>query len=728
MAKRNDPTDIWAWIENDKERLLQKGGQQKAILENYYDFWRNYDSDYVAAEIAISQALEAAHETNEVKWQLHLRHWRIQLWLKQRQTRRALPEAVDLLSLATDRQVRDVPQRICAFHDIVECYVNIDPAGYHDDIVANSQDVLAQLPKQHPCATCARFNLAHTAAAIGDAKDAEYWMNQVNATLNERLYNALTLGLGRNYILLGKWDDAERYYLRARDVAQKERKRGDFIKATLSLVRVYLGKENRDKALDMLQNGRQNMKFQSHPADLAQLAEVEGYMAVELQRIPQALEHMTRAARLYLDLGCYRDGALTALYAAESARATKTEVPEKVLDLAAQAVGQLPPTSQDLYQRLATFNRQPVAPSIHSQELTSTTAQEQDQKELHTLQDLLQEHVTQRHFADVSMTLYRLAIWYGGHEQIRAAVDYLIAEAALERLLMMPSREREDALKTLRRLRRDLPDGTVEAALTAAQSGPSSWIQSLFPDIAFGYWRWILRGIEAEIADRPFVEPEPLSDEQDRERNFQDWLNHSGSMTSLILRFSTQCDPQEFEPWIEAMDETAEDIASHNNGAPEAEVVPILNLVRGLAALARGSSVAEVTASVPPPFTDVIIQIVEIAQSPVWFHPEATPIDFLVEQAAQKAVRTLCHYDKERTRRLKNLALRYKLMAIDLRAQEQLVPMAHFLDALRELVLSEGKQLPMLTQPLEAPFDVILAAVFEQGQQTKADPREEKQA
>ncbi|HZR43555.1 MAG TPA: hypothetical protein VFB12_25800, partial [Ktedonobacteraceae bacterium] len=500
--------------------------------------------------------------------------------------------------------------------------------------------------------------------------------------------------------------------------------RSDFIEATINLVRVYLEKDDVQKALDMLKNARQNMKFQSQPDTLAKFAEVEGRVAARLQRPQTAIEHMTQAARLYLDLGCYRDAAETALYAAEVGREANIELPGEMLDLAAQAVGQLPPTSQDLYQKLASFDRLPIEPTAEAQASDITSAQEQDQKDLHTLENLLQQHIAQGHIVDVGMTLYRLAVWHGGHNQMRAAIDYLVAEAALERLMKLPLDEREDAIRTLRGLRKDLPDNTIESALAAAQSGPPSWMLPLFPEISQRYWEWIIRGIEAEVADRPFVEPEP--DEQEAGSSFHDWLNHAGSMTALILRFPAQCSPEERASWAEAMDETEREIANHNSDAPRAEIEPVLSLIRGFAALARGSSVAEVTASVLPPFTGIITQTDEIAQKPVWFHPDASPIDFLVEQAAQKAVRSLRNHDKERNRRLKNLALRYKLMAIDLREQEPLVPMAHFLDALRELVLLDGKQLPTLEQPLDKPFDAILTAVFESGQVSEAIGQEAK--
>jgi len=719
MLKINDPANIWAWIDKDADRLIQKGGAHKVIIENYTDFWASYDNDYVAAELAITQALKAALATDEVKWQLHLRHWRVQLWLKQRQVRRALPEAVDLLALATDLRVQDVPQRICAFHDVAECYLEVDPVGYYKEIVANSQDILAQLPQRHPCATTARLHLAHASAAVGRAQEAEHWMNQVKATMTQPLSNGMVISFGIISSLLGNWDEAELYYLQARDTGQKDKNRGDFISATIKLVRVYLEKDETQKALDMLHNARQNMKFQSHPDDLAQLAEAEGRVAVKLQHVQTAVEHLTQAAGLYLDPGCYRDAAESALYAAEIAYAAKLELPFEGLDLASQAVGQLPLASRDLYQRLAVFDRQPGVLAPNGLKSVIASAHDQDQQELRTLEELLQQHIALRHYVDINMVLYRLAIWHSSHNQTRTAVDYLVAEAALERLMKRPFDEREEALGALGRLHKDLPENTVAASFAAMQSGPPNWMLPLFPRIPLAHWRWILHGIEAEIADRPFVEPKPQ--EQDGSAVFNDWLSHSSGMAALILRFYQRLDPLEFVCWAEKMDEQAKLIADEASSASRREEAePIISLARGFAALARGTCIAEVTAAVLLPFKDVIARVAEIAQKPIWFHPDASPIDFLVEQAAQEAVRALRCHDKERNSGLKNLALRYKLMAIDLREQESLVPFAHFLDILHDLVLLDGERLP--TVKLDAPFDAILSAIFTSSQ--LANPEE----
>jgi hypothetical protein len=111
MASR---VDIWAWTYKDRARLVQEGGAKKAIVDNYQKFWHFFHNDNISAELAINEALEAARATGEIRWELHLRHWRLQHWLTQYRIREMLPEAIDLLSLAVDERVKDVPQRICA--------------------------------------------------------------------------------------------------------------------------------------------------------------------------------------------------------------------------------------------------------------------------------------------------------------------------------------------------------------------------------------------------------------------------------------------------------------------------------------------------------------------------------------------------------------------------------------------------------------------------------------
>lgn len=718
MTEQRDPTDIWAWIYEDRDRFIEQGGQHQTIVENFGDFLNNYDNNHIASEFAIAQALEAAKETGELKWQLLLRHWRLQLWYKHEQLKRALPEAIDLLSLATDPRVRDVPQRICAYNDIVECYANMDAVGYHQEITENALDILSQLPKSHNCATCARSNLASTAAAVGKFEEAEQWVSQTKSVLGSNVQAGSLIEFGNVQGLCGKLDESEASYLEARQQAGEKKERGRFISATLGLAQVYLEKKDIQKAYQMIENAQQHMKFHDNEYDVAKLAKLEGLLAVAVQDPQRALNFLQRAAQMSLGFGSYRYAAETALYAAEVARDIQSEMIDGILDIAAQAVGCMPPTSTDVYQKLASFDRQPVDPTTNQQGEEVLSVEALDKKELQTLQHLLREHIEQHQYSDVCLTLYRLARWHSKHDEMRAAVDYLIGEAALERVLTLSHEDREDAIDALRNLRENLPEKTVEAALTAATNGLPSWLLPLFPAMLLSRWRWILRAIEAEIANLPFVEPEP--DPESNDSSFQSWLEHTAGMTALILRFYQRCDPAEFALWAEAMDDSSRELDEQRQKITDPqgqeELKNVISLVQGFAAITRGVPLEEVKAQVLPSFTGIIVQMGEVAERPVWFHPGSTPIDFLVEQAAQKAVSALRHYDEERPRRLKNLALRYKLMNMDLREEEPLLQISRFLDALRELVLLDGKQLPMLEQPLDAPFDSILVAVFESGQ------------
>jgi hypothetical protein len=109
-------SNLWGWIYADEQRLRTEGGEKAELVENWNAFQRYHHADFAAAAHAIELALDTARRTGERRWELLLRHWRLQLWVDD-DLRRALPEAVDLLSLATDEHLRDVPQRICAFHD-----------------------------------------------------------------------------------------------------------------------------------------------------------------------------------------------------------------------------------------------------------------------------------------------------------------------------------------------------------------------------------------------------------------------------------------------------------------------------------------------------------------------------------------------------------------------------------------------------------------------------------
>lgn len=720
--------DIWKWTYEDRVRLLEEGGTKKTIAENYQKFWDYLYNDKITAEFLINEALDAARSTGEIRWELHLRHWRLQLWLTQDRIREMLPEAIDLLSLAVDERVKDVPQRICAYHDIVECYVQMDPAGYCEDIQENAQDILSQLPRRHPCADCARGNLARAMAAAGRADEAKHWLSEQEANLHERRHTGLIQGQARTHAFLQEWDKAERSYLEACEVARKEEKSLSYLESLLGVARARLGKGNISGALEIMQRVRRGAKYEGEVNLMALLLEVEGHLA-EAHKVPQAaIGYFTRSAKLYHELGRFRDAAEVALHAAELALTIELPAPDReaALEISAKAVGMMPQTSKDVYQRLAALGRQPAEPEqkqpFSAEKVSETQSRAiEAQKERESIEEVLQSHIQCNNAHGIVSMLFRLGIWHDTHDEPRAAVDYFIWSAALERLLKFSQHEREYDLEVLKHMMDKLPAGAVEAALKASESTPPTQLLPMLTKLPLEQWHWTIRAIATEVTGKPVVEPEP--EQADRQAQFEQWVGHCASMTALIVRFREKADPAKCEIWAAMLDQNAQEIENHlgdHRDEPGAMVVP--SFARGIAALSRGTSLEEVSQSVLAPLNQVIQQIGQVATQPIWRHPESSPLDYLVEQAAQKAVRALRLHDEHRTPRLTCLAFRYELMTIDLRQHTELTGMANFLDALAVLVQNDNQELPASEPALEEPYTAILAAVYQAGQEKTENP------
>jgi tetratricopeptide (TPR) repeat protein len=702
-----DPTDIWAWLQPDRKRFRDAGGQLAAIESNYRAFWNVYHDDFAAADAAITAAIDAAHATGERKWELHLRHWRLQLWLQDDLTR-VLPEAVDLLSLATDEQLRDVPQRICAIHDLVDCYDTMDPVGYQDEIVQHVQQTLAELPQRHPCADCARSQIADVMCEAGRLEEAEYWIAQRQAHNFGSDGASQITGRGDRWETLGRWDDAIREFTAAAEKARKENEREPYLVAQMGLARAHAAKGELPQASEALRSARHIAKYTGNTARLARLLAVEGYVAEAADAPEAAIDYFTRSATQNLALGRYRSAALVALHGAELAQAHNQDA-TALLDLAARAIGYMPPASRDVRARLATFGRAPIDPPPpgHIDPAVAAEPGDASANERKALEDTLQAHIATGNARGVALALYRLGRWHDDHQAPRAAVDYFILNAMLERILQMPMNDREDALNALRDLDTRLPAGTVEAALRATEAGPPPWLAPLVSQMPPARWAWLVRAVAAELRTGAAVEPEPHpADERD---SFGEWVDSVASMAALLVRHGAEVDSARRATWAGIIDEQAQALQRQAGDDPQAG--RILSFMRAIAALARGVPPAEVTAQ--PPFADVLAQIIRTAQRPVWQHPGLAPLEFLVEDCAQRAVRALRQHDEHRAERLANLTLRYDLMLVDLRSRDQLAPIASFVAALSQFVASGGAALPTPEPPLVAPFDAILVAVAE---------------
>jgi tetratricopeptide (TPR) repeat protein len=705
----SDPTNIWAWVYEDAEQLNKAGGEGAAMVARWREFEHYHHNNYTAADQAIGEALQAARALGNRRWELFLRHWRLQLWLDG-DVRHALPEAVDLLNLATDERVRDVPQRICAFHDVVDCHVLMDAAGYHDDIVANSQDVLAQLPARHPCADCARMHLATAAGAAQRAEDADHWVAQFNANVYGKSWSAWPNQIGWIYEQLGRWDDAKQAYERACKLAREGNTGDHYVEGLLGIARACAAQGDAQGAVAALRDAQHTAKYTGGASELARLMEVEGYVAEAVEEPKVALGYFTRAAQQYLDLGRYRHAALAALHGVEMAREKNVPSAEDALAIAARAVGAMPAASTDTRTRLAHLGAEPVPPA--PERVSGAEGQASGMvDERAVLESALAAHLASGNARGVALALYRLARWHADHEAPRAAVDYFIANAVLERMLQLTMNDREDALDALQHLRETLPAGAVEAALAAAESEPPPMLAPLLEGLPAPRWRWLVRSVASEVEGRPVVEPEPHA--ADGSYSFEEWLDHVASMAALIVRAGDRADRAQCERWAVGLDETAADMQERvpeDQGRRE-----VLSLVTGLAALCRGTNPQEVIPTVLPPFNQIVEQIIALAGEPVWQHPGNWPLDFLVENAAQRAVGGLRLHDEHRATRLANLGFRFDLMALDLNAQERLRPIGAFLQALSQLVRADGDLESLAQPPLEEPFDAVLAAVAAAG-------------
>lgn len=703
---------IFTWTYRDTQRLTQAGGQKALIPDRERAFWRMYHRDYEGADLAITEAIQAAQAESETAWELFLRHWRVQLRLKE-DLRRALPEAIDLLTLADDARVRDVPQRICAFHDVVYCHLAMDPACYGEDTLENAQSVLAQTPERFDCTDCARMNSATALAAMGRREEAHATLARFHANQNGTDDSWLT-SEANVYLLLEEWEEVERVARQAIERARKNQTGDVYTQAHIYLAWALIERGQIDAAGDALLECRRMTKYAGGSYLLAQLLELDGRLAIATSE--SGVDYLTRAAERYFALGRYREAALAGLLAAEHARddvpsrADEADTtasapaarpdPEPALAIAAQSLGAVRTADPALAARLAAFGRVPMAPTARDEGYSAPATGGVREG----LEAELEAHLANHHARGVATALYRLGVWLTEHEQPRAAVDYLILNGILERALRLPHSDREDALLMLNKAAEGLPPGRIEAAFAAMERGVPERYAPMFGATTPARWRWLTRAVAAEWRGEAVVEPE--SDTQDREQAFRSWLDHTASMSSLVLRFRDQADPAGVARWNQSLHEIIEESMRANDGQPN----PLSAFVQALAALCAGETPERALALAQEPFTATVRQVIASAAHPVWEQPGNWPLDYFVEQDAQMAVRALRAHDEHNASRRENMAFRFELQALDLRKEQALAEFARFVTALAEMMRADGA-VPASASDLPEELQQVLEAV-----------------
>ncbi len=709
-------TSIFSWTYRDTERLSDAGGQKALIPQRHYAFQRMYHRDFEGADLAITEAIQAAQAESETAWELFLRHWRVQLRLKE-DLRRALPEAIDLLTLADDPRVRDVPQRICAFHDVVYCHLAMDPACYGEDTLANSESVLTQVPARYDCADCARMNSATALAALGRADEARAALTRFHANQNGFDESWLT-GEAYVYLLLEQWEDVERVARQAIERTRKGRKEDEYTQAHIYLARALIERGQLDAAGDALMECRRMTKYAGGSYLLAQLLEMDGRLTIAMGE--SGVDYLTRAAERYFALGRYREAAIAGLLAAERARdyvppreganeaasaPAERPNPEPALVVAAQALGAVRAADPRLVARLAAFGRVPTAPTAQDASYAAPVSGGVREG----LEAELEAHLANGAPRGVATALYRLGAWLTQHEQPRAAVDYLILNGIMERALRLTHSDREDALLMLNKAGESLPSGVIEAAFTAMERSVPERFAGIFGAMPSARWRWLTRAVAAEWRGEAVVEPEN-NEEEDQEQAFMSWLDHTSSMTALVLRFREQANPAGVARWTQSLHEIVEESKAQSGGEPN----PLTAFAQALAALCEGMEPERALALAQPPFVGTVRQVIELAKHPVWEHPGNSPLDYFIEHDAQMAVRALRAHDERSATRRENMAFRFELQAIDLREQQSVADIARLLTALAETVRAGGA-IPASASELPEDLQKVLAAVSATG-------------
>jgi tetratricopeptide (TPR) repeat protein len=715
-----DDTSVFNWTHRDANRLYEAGGRKALIPERQRAFWRMYHNDFEGADLAITEAIQAAQAESETAWELFLRHWRVQLRLKE-DLRRALPEAIDLLTLAEDQRVRDVPQRICSFHDVVYCHLAMDPTCYGEDTLANSESVLAQVPGHWDCADCARMNSATALAALGRKEEAQSALARFHA--NQNGYDASWLtGETHVYLLLEQWEDAERIARQAIERTRKSQVADEYTQAHIYLARALIERGQLDAAGEALMECRRMTKYAGGSYLLAQLLEMDGRLAIAMGE--SGADYLTRAAERYFALGRYREAAVAGLLAAERARnyapprregadgsesaPAERPNPEPALAIAAQALGSVRTADPKLAARLAAFGRVPTPPAAQDTSYAAPVSGGVREG----LEAELEAHLANGNPRGVATALYRLGTWLTQHEQPRAAVDYLILNGVMERALRLRHSDREDALLMLTEAGKSLPQGVIEAAFAAMERSAPERYAVFFGQMPPGRWRWLVRAVAAEWRGEAVVEPEDY-EEEDREQAFMSWLDHTASMTALVLRFRERADPAGVARWIRSLHEIVEESKESTGGEPN----PLTAFAQALAALCEGEDPERALALAQPPFVDTVRQVIELAHHPAWEHPGNSPLDYFIERDAQMAVRALRAHDERSATRRQNMAFRFELQAMDLREAKSGADVARFLVALAETVRAEGV-IPSSASELPEEFQQVLAAVSKAGSET----------
>lgn len=488
--------DVFAWLESETPRLQAEGGLKQEFLDLFCDFLEAFTKNFDLAQSAILQAIQLAEAASELFWCLFLRHNLVLFWLYYDVLRLALPEAFSLLSSIGDEGLCESPHLSYAYHDIVSCYLLLDPVGYYKEIMANSQDMLTQVSPDHASALAAYRHMMLASASARHMREAEHWLSLLQSFAQ---VDDCSLDIALAYEYLECWPQAKHYYLEAvQRTPADEQLSASYIMALLGVARAHCALYEVTEATNLLAQIFSLLCWFSRPLLLARLFVVEAHIALAHDNVAHAVSFLTQSARIYLEFALFRDSAHCALQAAELARSAHLPEPIQALSFASQAARMLPPASYDIVQRLASFSHCPS--SSPSETLLSAEPVTQgmlEERDMAVLKTSLRVSIAVGHFPLTSLLLFMLArthLEQGG--EFRLVISYLVWHITLERF-HASSLSLDSPLSLLSTLRDDYDqaDEVDEALFALAAAPPPEWLTWFCEDLSSARWRALITSL-----------------------------------------------------------------------------------------------------------------------------------------------------------------------------------------------------------------------------------------
>ena len=339
-----------AWTEQDAARLYEENKYK--ILDSLNNFWQHIEAkSYQAAEYSIEQAINFAAMYNEPNWQVYARHWRLQIWLHYiGVVNKALPEALDLVNFVSDPSFKSLPQRICAYDDLVHCYIYKDWKGYEEKIHETIDGLLATVNPHFECFGCMNHYKASMYAKSGDLYNCRYHLQAILDNRHDgKAKFAFYSVLGECLNKMQKPDHALDLFSRAskwkseRDHTYVEEAQSNILKKEYLQAKICA-----DKALKESQTNQQNLlRFAAYD----KLAMIEYFQNPKSKRL---LEYLLKAYQSISGKGFIRDEILILLKIIKTKNEWKLNY-DKELKLALTLEQSIPST--DLIQRLRKYIR-----------------------------------------------------------------------------------------------------------------------------------------------------------------------------------------------------------------------------------------------------------------------------------------------------------------------------------------------------------------------------------